>query len=313
MVLPSHVSQKKRDMGHPATICEQDIDYYPYGGQENDYCSATSVPQSYKFNGKERDAESGLDNFGARYDASSLGRFMTPDWSAAPLTVPGASLDDPQSLNLYSYVGNNPLTYIDPDGHCWKLFGWACNTYQRFANWADGEGFRTNKQIDNTSAKNDPRSQRRRLQEIKGTVSSQLDRTLHGGNALGPGGRDEIRAFCGGNPVCYDIHSHFGWVGAFGNDRWATFAGTYLYEKVGPNGEHLKYGITDHPETRYTAKEMNGGRLKILAEGERGKMLELERSLHETMPIGPEEGQSGYIDIQVEKGYAPPPYDVSPE
>ena len=32
--------------------------------------------------GKERDSESGLDNFGARYDASSLGRFMTPDWSA---------------------------------------------------------------------------------------------------------------------------------------------------------------------------------------------------------------------------------------
>jgi hypothetical protein len=72
----------------------------------------------------------------------------------------------------------------------------------------------------------------------------------------------------------------------------------------------LKYGITDHPETRYTAKELNGGRLKILAQGERGEMLKLERSLHETMPIGPEEGQSVYIDIQVEKGYSPPPYDV---
>src|SRR5436853_2979029 len=35
--------------------------------------------------GKERDSESGLDNFGARYDSSSLGRFMSPDWSAAPM------------------------------------------------------------------------------------------------------------------------------------------------------------------------------------------------------------------------------------
>jgi hypothetical protein len=37
------------------TVCEQDIDYYPYGGEQNDYCSGTSVPQNYKFNGKERD------------------------------------------------------------------------------------------------------------------------------------------------------------------------------------------------------------------------------------------------------------------
>jgi RHS repeat-associated protein len=60
-----------------ATVCEQDIDYYPYGGVQKDYCSGTGVPQNYKFTGKERDAESGLDNFGARYDSSSLGRFMT--------------------------------------------------------------------------------------------------------------------------------------------------------------------------------------------------------------------------------------------
>ena len=42
----------------------------------------------YKFTGKERDSESGLDNFGARYNSSSLGRFMSPDWSAAPMGVP---------------------------------------------------------------------------------------------------------------------------------------------------------------------------------------------------------------------------------
>jgi RHS repeat-associated protein len=67
------------------------------------------------FTGKERDSESGLDNFGARYSASSLGRFMTPD--------PGSFLNhlvDPQGLNRYAYTRNNPLIYIDPDGKDWE-------------------------------------------------------------------------------------------------------------------------------------------------------------------------------------------------
>ncbi|MGD0911330.1 MAG: RHS repeat-associated core domain-containing protein [Terracidiphilus sp.] len=69
------------------------------------------------FTGKERDAESGNDYFGARYYASSMGRFLSPDWSAKIMPVPYAKLDNPQSLNLYAYVGNNPLTRFDPDGH----------------------------------------------------------------------------------------------------------------------------------------------------------------------------------------------------
>ena len=73
---------------------------------------------SYKFTGKERDQESGNDYFGARYYSSSMGRFMSPDWSAKIEPVPYAKLDDPQSLNLYAYVRNNPLTRNDPDGHC---------------------------------------------------------------------------------------------------------------------------------------------------------------------------------------------------
>jgi RHS repeat-associated protein len=70
-----------------------------------------------KFTGKERDTESGLDEFGARYYGSSLGRFMTPDWAAKPTSVPYAHFGNPQSLNLYSYVQNNPTTVGDPDGH----------------------------------------------------------------------------------------------------------------------------------------------------------------------------------------------------
>jgi RHS repeat-associated protein len=72
------------------------------------------------FTGKQHDPESGLDNFGARYYGSSnaLGRFMSPDWSAKAEPVPYAKLDNPQSLNLYAYVLNNPLRNVDRDGHC---------------------------------------------------------------------------------------------------------------------------------------------------------------------------------------------------
>jgi RHS repeat-associated protein len=74
----------------------------------------------HRFTGKERDAESGNDYFGARYYASSMGRFMSPDWSAKAEPVPYAKLDNPQSLNLYSYVMNNPLSRVDADGHFWQ-------------------------------------------------------------------------------------------------------------------------------------------------------------------------------------------------
>jgi RHS repeat-associated protein len=94
---------------------QEESDYYPYGGE---VVVTGSDINNYKFTGKERDSESGLDMFGARYYGSSLGRFMTPDWAAKPITVPYANFGNPQSLNLYSYVQNNPSTVGDPDGHC---------------------------------------------------------------------------------------------------------------------------------------------------------------------------------------------------
>jgi len=47
-----------------------------------------------------------------------MGRFLSPDWSDKPEAVPYADLENPQSLNLYGYAGNNPLRRTDPDGHC---------------------------------------------------------------------------------------------------------------------------------------------------------------------------------------------------
>src|SRR5262249_53110335 len=55
--------------------------------------------------------------FGARFYCNAIGRFITPDWAAKPVTVPYAKFGDPQSLNLYSYVENSPVNRVDPDGH----------------------------------------------------------------------------------------------------------------------------------------------------------------------------------------------------
>jgi hypothetical protein len=43
---------------------------------------------------------------------------MSPDWASHPMAVPYAQIANPQSLNLYSYLLNNPLAGVDADGHC---------------------------------------------------------------------------------------------------------------------------------------------------------------------------------------------------
>ncbi len=101
------------------------IDYLPFGEEipagpttgrsgcygTGDYPSSPDVT-SLKFTGKERDAETGLDYFGARYMSSAQGRFTSPD----PTFLSEQRLFDPQQWNLYSYTRNNPLKYVDPDG-----------------------------------------------------------------------------------------------------------------------------------------------------------------------------------------------------
>jgi RHS repeat-associated protein len=90
------------------------------------------------FTGKERDSESGLDMFGARYYASTMGRFMTPDWAARPTSVPYAVFGDPQSLNLYNYVRSDPVTRADADGHMTQYI--TCGSDSQHCNPLAGDG-----------------------------------------------------------------------------------------------------------------------------------------------------------------------------
>ena len=68
--------------------------------------------EGHRFTGKERDSESGNDYFGARFYASTMGRWLSPD----PGWFMFANINNPQSLNLYSHALNNPFVWIDIDG-----------------------------------------------------------------------------------------------------------------------------------------------------------------------------------------------------
>lgn len=100
-----------------------DADFYPFGGERP---STTTCPQNFKFEGKERDVETsvgsgntnGNDDFGARYYSNRLGRWLSADWSNVPTPVPYANLTNPQTLNLYAMVGDDPESFADLDGHC---------------------------------------------------------------------------------------------------------------------------------------------------------------------------------------------------
>ncbi len=95
------------------SVC-YDADFYPFGGERD---VTTTCTQNFKFESKERDTETGNDDFGARYYTSRLGRWLSADWSAVPQPVPYANLTNPQTLNLYAMVKDNPETFADLNGH----------------------------------------------------------------------------------------------------------------------------------------------------------------------------------------------------
>ncbi|MBI3659125.1 hypothetical protein HY230_01470 [Candidatus Acetothermia bacterium] len=94
----------------------QEIDYLPFGEDLFDKRAPgeTGLPQEYHFDGKLVDPETDLEYFGARYYDPRMGRWISAD----PLyrTTPDIRLADPQSINLYSFVGNNPILRRDENG-----------------------------------------------------------------------------------------------------------------------------------------------------------------------------------------------------
>ncbi len=99
-------------------------DFLPFGEELSAGVGIRSASLGYggdstrqKFTSKERDSETGLDYFGARYFSSAQGRFTSPD-----ALLSSGKQEDPQSWNRYSYVGNRPTIIIDPTGLAWGYF-----------------------------------------------------------------------------------------------------------------------------------------------------------------------------------------------
>ncbi|HTD23493.1 MAG TPA: RHS repeat-associated core domain-containing protein [Terriglobales bacterium] len=128
---------------------KEESDYYPFGGER--IVTDLGIGNNYKFTGKERDPETGLDYFGARYYASSIGRWLSPDWSEDPYPVPYADFHDPQTLNLYGYLRNSPVSKTDLDGHyhcdvdisIWGPNGVTVRAGQCHLDWLDYVAIRT--------------------------------------------------------------------------------------------------------------------------------------------------------------------------
>lgn len=96
-------------------------DYLPYGQERLVHEELNSPETNYGFTGKELDSETGLNYFGARYYDSVTGRFIQMDPMLMGLDKMSqeqrnAFLSNPQNLNYYAYVQNNPVRYTDPTG-----------------------------------------------------------------------------------------------------------------------------------------------------------------------------------------------------
>ncbi len=119
-----HLGSTRVVTGSDGTVKAR-YDYLPFGEEIaagignrstfNGYSQSDGLRQ--KFTSKERDTESGLDYFLARYYSSAQGRFTSADEPFA-----GQREDDPQSWNLFAYARNNPLIYVDPTGQDYLIY-----------------------------------------------------------------------------------------------------------------------------------------------------------------------------------------------
>ncbi|HLQ07362.1 MAG TPA: RHS repeat-associated core domain-containing protein [Nitrososphaerales archaeon] len=88
--------------------------YIPYGPQ----FGSSGGPDEFSYTGKIYDGSTGFYYFGARFYDPAMGRFITQDSHAG-------TPQDPMSLNRYIYARDNPLKYVDPNGHdWWNPFTW---------------------------------------------------------------------------------------------------------------------------------------------------------------------------------------------
>jgi RHS repeat-associated protein len=115
------IGTERARSGLSGSVCESIVSL-PFGDGQSTSGSCGD-PSPMHFTGKQRDTETNLDDFDARYYSSTLGRFISADWSAVPTAVPYAHLSNPQTLNLYAIVSDNVESFADLDGHDYRVQG----------------------------------------------------------------------------------------------------------------------------------------------------------------------------------------------
>jgi RHS repeat-associated protein len=152
-LVPDHLGTPRIIVGQTGILANvKRHDYLPFGEELFAPAGGRTAAQGYttgdatrqQFTLKERDIETGLDYFGARYYSSTQGRFSSPD-----LLFADQHESDPQSWNIYTYVANNPTAYTDPFG-LWKQVDcdnggkcWQAEDGDTWATFADATGYST--------------------------------------------------------------------------------------------------------------------------------------------------------------------------
>lgn len=151
-------------------------DYLPFGEELFAGVAGRWSGQGYdgdslrtQFTGQERDRETGLDYFEARYFSPSLGRFTGTD--TGPFTPA-----DPQSLNRYLYVQNNPLKFVDPNGRQLVVTGDDADYFVEELGRMTGYSLVRNKTTGVVTI--DPNSKRKTGKGISDKLADRLKRTI---------------------------------------------------------------------------------------------------------------------------------------
>lgn len=132
---PDHLGSTDIVTDESGALVEK-TDYLPFGEV------LTGGNDRFLFTGKEKDQATGLQYHGARYYDPEMMKFTQPD-SMIP------DVYDPQLLNRYAYVKNNPLKYVDPNGEAPEAKNeiGTLGQFQNFANERYSQGSMTNTQM----------------------------------------------------------------------------------------------------------------------------------------------------------------------
>jgi len=189
-----------------------------------------------------------------------MGRFMSPDWSSVPDTVPYADFNDPQSLNLYAYASNNPLVFSDSNGHVYHV--------------CDNNG--NCSKMDDSTFENDEAADRKNGETFSGGQMYHMDgdqkvvdgtyswlgpdlpgnaaSNQAGANMIGNGGMGMVNMFM--KNMAYTVAGGLagraiGWGFEALSDAAALNTGTnVVYQSVNAAGEVQYVGITSNLEQR---------------------------------------------------------------